>query len=202
MAQFGIMLSTIASLVLLSPLPLSAQSVATAPSADALPSFESVAAAVSRELAARPEYAPGDLLSRGMVEPIFVRLRQMGWIVADRKAILDRIPSDQDFLVRRLRTDKGTKFMREINRYPEAYDRLYRLAVLPDGRKTVIALIDGVGGSELLQYLTSTVGGKNLGKQLGHTPKGHDFNQPTGQIYTEQALIKRLQASYAAAKAK
>ncbi len=166
-----------------------------------LPSFESVTAVVTRALAIQSDYRPGDLISQGNVEPIFHQLRQMGWAVADRTAILNDLPSDRDFVVRQLRTEAGRKMMRQISGYPGGYDRLFRLAALPEGRRTVVDLIEDTGGAELIRYLTMSQGGKQLGRMLGAVPHGQHFNKPTGQIYTEQALLDRLRKSYQAAQA-
>jgi hypothetical protein len=164
------------------------------------PSYAEVREVVLRHFALLPDYAPGDMIARSEVEPLFAQLQRMGWKVADRKDILRKVPADQDYLLQKLRTPRGRKFMRRIAGYPDAYDRLDRLSWLPHGRQTVHDLIDGAGGDEMIKYLTTTLGGSELGKMLSKTPKGADFNKPTGRIYTAEMLLGQLEKSHAAEK--
>ena len=68
-----------------------------------LPKFEDAKKMLVRHFQNLPGYQPGGILARCEVEPIFKHLKQMGWQVADSKAILDRVPADDSFLVRELR---------------------------------------------------------------------------------------------------
>lgn len=88
--------------------------------------------------------------------------------------------------------------MRTVSGLPLAYDRLDRLARLPLGKQTIHDMIHKAGGAELVKYLTTAKGGKELGKMLARAPKpkGHDFNKPTGRIYTVDQLLDRLETNY------
>jgi len=163
-----------------------------------LPKFATVRAVVLRELVRPPERMPSDIIARSEVQLVFDQLRLMGWPVRDEKAIVKHVPGDSDFVLQRLRTPQGRRFMRKIARYPQSYDRLYRMAALPHGRQTVVRLIQSKGGDQMIAYLTESRGGENLGKMLQNTPRGRKFNQPTGKIFTADALIKRLKQSYTA----
>lgn len=163
-----------------------------------LPKFATVRAVVLRELVQPPERMPLDIVARSEVQRVFDQLRLMGWPVRDEKAIVKQVPGDTDFVLQKLRTPQGRRFMRKIAHYPQGYDRLYRLASLPHGRQTVVRLIQSKGGERMIAYLTESRGGKNLGKMLQDTPRGRNFNRPTGKIFTADALIKRLQQSYTA----
>src|SRR5690606_6720734 len=48
----------------------------------------------------------------------------------------------------------------------------------------------------LIEYMTTTKAGKRLGKQVSRGEHGEDFNKPTGKIYNETQLLKRLKTSY------
>ena len=48
----------------------------------------------------------------------------------------------------------------------------------------------------MLQYMTETRGGENMGKQLSKAPKGKNFNKPTGRIYTVDMLLDVLKNLY------
>ncbi|MBN1908577.1 MAG: hypothetical protein JW818_02465 [Pirellulales bacterium] len=165
---------------------------------DKLPSFAQVEEVVLRYFDSLPGYQPGGILARSEVEPVFDQLKMLGWRVVDAKAMLARVPADQDFLVQQLRTKKGRKFAAKIAGYPGGYDRIDRLTRIPNGRKLLSDLIRGKGGYELIEYMTSSQGGKNLGKLLGNVPKGADFNKPTGRIYTVKDLLAELKTRYIA----
>ena len=167
-----------------------------------LPPFGKVQEAVGGMLAEQPGYQPGDILSRSQVESLLGQLAKLGFAVPDREEVLSRVPDDGDPLVAMLRTPGAAKFMRRIAAQPHGYDRLDRLLRLPAGEQIVRDLIRGPGGDELIKYLATTPGGTALGKQLSNTPQGADFNQPTGRIYTAEALLGRLKKSYAAAQSK
>ena len=165
-----------------------------------LPSMSEVRELVLRYFARLPGHRPGDILARSEVAPLFPQLERLGWKVTDRSLLLRKVPADSDYLIRKLRTRHGRKFMRRIADYPSAYDRLHRLSWLPHGKQTVHDLIYKVGGHEMIRYMTTAPGGKNLGRQLSRAPAGRDFNKPTGRIYTVEMLLAILEQSHAAAK--
>ncbi len=165
------------------------------------PPFDVVRQATTNQLAKLSDYKPGDLISRGQVEPLFVELKKLGWNVADAAEILKLVPADKDFFITELRrTDNGRKFMRQIAKYPLAYDRVDRLSVMIMGEKNVRALIRGPDGYKMIQYMTTTSTGKNLGDMLARDPNAADFNSPTWKLYTADALLARLAQSYDTAK--
>lgn len=165
------------------------------PSAQRTP-FSAVKAAVGKELRSRKGYRPGDILSRSDVRRALDAVEKRGWKVPDRKKILNDVLPDNDFLVRELRTRRGTVFMRKLSQVPQAYDRLDRLRRLPYGPRRIRELINNPGGYTLILYLVGTRGGKNLGRYLSELPSGRKFNRPTRRIYSEQQLLQRLQRSY------
>jgi len=161
-----------------------------------LPPFAVVRTTVEQVLGEIEDRKPGDLILRAQVAPIFARLAKLGWTVADRQAILQRVPAEKDLLARQLLDSKqGIKFMRQISRYPLGYDRVDRINHLPLGKQTVHDLIHKVGGAEMIRYMTEAKGGKALGGMLSRDPNGKDFNKPTGRIYTAEQLIKTLKES-------
>jgi hypothetical protein len=163
-----------------------------------LPTFENAWQAVEAELAKYPNYQDGDLISRRQVEPAFLVLNKLGWNVLDQDDILAMLPDDNAFFVTQLRTKSGRKFMRQMAQYPLGFDRIDRLGQMSMGNDNINALIRGPDGYKMLQYMTETVWGKNMGKMLSKAPKGKGFNDPTGKLYTADALMLRLQQSYVA----
>jgi len=175
-------------------------SSAAKPKPKPFPTFARFEKVILRYCQDLPDYQPGGIVVRSEVEPIFKQLKMMGWVVAERRSILNRVPADNDFLVRKLRTRKGKEFMGRIANCRQAYDRLDRLCWLPHGKQTVHDLIHGKDGYKLLEYLTNAPGGKELGKMLSKAPKGADFNKPTGKVYTIRMLLVELKKSHQAAK--
>jgi hypothetical protein len=167
--------------------------------AAAIPPATEVRQAVLRYFQGRPDYRPGDMITREATEPLLNRLREVGLPLSDAKQILADMPSTEGFLAKQLSTPNGRDFMRQISRYPDAYDRLDRLSRLPRGQKTVRELIRGPDGYKMIQYMTTAKGGRQLGKQLSNSPGAGDFNAPTGRIYTVEDLLRRLEKSRAAA---
>ena len=158
--------------------------------------WEKLHTAVTEHFAAIKDHRAGDLLARGDVAPLGDALKKLGWVPDDWKEVLDDVLPDGDELVRALRTPRGRAFMHKIAAQPGGYDRLDRLRKLPKGSRQLRQLIDTPDGDKLIEYLTTTEGGKALGKQLSRTKDGRGFNDATGRIYTEDDLLKRLEASY------
>lgn len=161
-----------------------------------LPDFEIIERAVAKHFEDLPDYRDGDLLARAPTKELLEKLEKLGWKEPNAAAILERIPADDDFIAKSLSTSRGKSFMRQIAKYPNAYDRLDRLSRLPRGKDMVRSLIVGPDGYKLLEYMTSTSGGKELGKMLSEAPRGTNFNRSTGKIYTATMLLAELRLDY------
>jgi len=195
----GCLLAAVAACCLASINAFTAAALAADPEPTAdPPKWQEIEQLVRRYFSNQQDYAHGDLISRSQAEPVFKELADLGWTVADQRAILSTFPADADFIVKELRTTPGRKFMRSIALYPDAYDRLDRLSRLPEGQSSIRTLIKGPGGYKLLDFLTSPTSRQQAGELLAHSPAGHDFNRPTGRIYTLDAFIKRLEQSHRA----
>lgn len=152
-----------------------------------------VQAFVTAHLSAGTDYQPGDLISRSVVEQLFQRMAKKGWVVDDPDAVLERVLADDDVVVRQLRTKKGRAFWQEIRHLPGGIDRLDRIARMPQGKANVRDLIQKIpNGSSWIEGLTTTRRGERTGTQLSQSRSGRDFNQPTGRIYTADALLEAL----------
>jgi hypothetical protein len=163
-----------------------------------IPEFSEVRQAVLRYFDARQDYRAGDLISREVAEPLLGQLRQSGLPLPDEKQIIESLPAEGGALAKQLATPAGRTFMRQISRYPDAYDRLDRLGRLPHGEQTIRDLVRGPDGYKMLQYMTTTSGGREMGKMLSNSPGAGDFNAATGRIYTVDGLLDRLRQSRAA----
>jgi hypothetical protein len=137
-------------------------------------------------------YSPGDLITREQVSPVLKELRRQGWNSKSLESVSARLVPQGEFLAQQLDSPAGRKFMRRIAEYPQAYDRLDRLSRLIRGRKIVHDLIYEVGGEKMIEYLTTSSGGKAMGRMLSEAPHGKNFNKPTGRIYTVAMLLRAL----------
>jgi hypothetical protein len=162
----------------------------------AVPDLAVVTRAVEAYFASLPEYKAGDLISRSQIERALASLKDAGWDVPHEDEIVERGLADDSFLVARLSTPAGRKFMRRISGQPEAYARLDRLSSISRGQTLVSDLIRQKGGDEMVRYLATTKGGRQLGQQLAATRQGVDINKPTGRIYTAADLIGELKRVY------
>jgi hypothetical protein len=163
-----------------------------------LPKFEKIEAAVWQYFQSQGNFQASMLITKEQVEPLLGGLASMGFNLSDTKSILDKLPAGDEYLVKELYTPAGRKFMEDIAKYPDAYDRLDRLIRLPHGRQTVHDLVKGPDGYKMIQYMTTAPGGIEMGKMLSNAPKGANFNKPTGRIYTVPMLLAQLQEQYRA----
>lgn len=160
------------------------------------PTWTEVKSITSTQLQRRIGYRSGDILSRGDAKRVLDALKKAGWKINDANAIAGQFLSDNDDLVRQLRSRRGVPFMRKLAGNKQVYDRLDRLRKLPLGRRRIPELINNPGGYTLVLYMVKTPGGRNLGRYLNKTRSANNFNQPTGRLYTEKELLDRLRKSY------
>jgi hypothetical protein len=168
-----------------------------------MPTWDQVQGAARRALQSRPDYQPGDILARSEAQAFFAQVAALGWQPDDAQEIAAAVPGDDEFIVKHLRgknNKDGQRFMRHVAKYPEGYDRLDRMIRLPRGEIITADLIHNPGGFQMVEYLATAEGGVEMGKMLSETPKGKNFNQPTGRIYTAEQLIARVKKSYDKAK--
>jgi hypothetical protein len=111
---------------------------------------------------------------------------------AEDEDLYDSLLPEHHHLVRTLRTVEGRKFMRQVARFPQVYDRLERLSWTADGRAFLEQLIAIPEGPEVLRTLTTREGIKAMEKKLAKDRSGRNFGRPTGRIHTAAALLQRL----------
>jgi len=172
---------------------LAAASILSAAPPPAPPSAAKVRQVVADFFAKMPPYREGDLIDRAQVEVLLKQLKAIGCQIPQPEAIASRVPDPGEWLVAELRTPAGRALMRQVARYPGAYDRLDRLSTMPQGKQTIRDLVRGPDGYKMIEYLSTQKGGREMGKMLSRAPGAPDFNRPTGRIYTADALLKELE---------
>jgi hypothetical protein len=179
--------------------------VATAPAvygapAAKRPELGAVKQAVNDFFAAQEDHQPGDIISQEQVKSVLAEIAKLGWKPADAEEIVKKTPAESEPLVKVLRSKEGKKLMRKTANYSLVYDRLDRTAKLPGGVDLLETLPKLPDGAKYLQT-KPTPGFKNLAQLLpkqanGKSPKGVDYDKPTGRIYTIKQLIAALEQSY------
>lgn len=170
----------------------------TAPAAKTeRPAWKELEKSVKSTLAQGKEYQPGDLITREEASAALAELKKLGWEMKEPAKLTERMLPGSDALVTQLRGKGGVRFMREIARVPEGFDRLDRLRGLPDGERRIKELMSQPGGATLIQYMATTKGGENMGRELSSKKRG-DFNAATKRIYTEAQLLAELKTRYEA----
>lgn len=160
-----------------------------------LPKFQKIERVIIKTLTSEG-INPNDLISQSNVASVMKELARRGWQVPDAKEIVDSALPDDSFLVRRLAQPDAAEFKKDVADLPGGYDRLDRLSRMWHGEETINALVKGPDGYKMIQYMTTTSGGANLGDQLSDAPNGQGFNKMTGRIYTGGELIGRIHVSY------
>jgi hypothetical protein len=167
------------------------------------PTMAEVKAVVERHLRSNPDYAPGDLISRGDVEPIFDELLPLGVPLNEsQEELYDDFVPDNSPLVCSLRTPRGREFMKKVKSFPKVYDRLERLSWSPKGKEMIDQLIEDPQGPALFNAMLQPSGLAATAKYLNDDPSGKNFSLATGRIHTANELLKRLEAVVARKKVK
>jgi hypothetical protein len=169
---------------------------ATAADPPPRPEFARVSQAVTDYFQSQPDQQPRDLLSQRQVRAALAQVAAAGWQVPGQDKLVARALADNSFVVRELSTPEGRKFMRKLAQHPGTYSRLDRLSTLGNGQDTIRSLIGQKQGDDLIIYLATTSGGKNLGKMMAGTQGGVDLNKPTDRIYTAEDLLSALKQIY------
>lgn len=181
------------------PPPGVARSAAKEPdSGVAMPDWKTVESTAKTHFKSLPNYQPGDVVSQGQVKPLLAQLAKLGWKVSDERALLSQICTDDDFVVRQLRTKSGLKFMRSTGGAAAAqYDYLRRLGATKGGDRQVANILALPNGNEVLAALTDSKAGKDISRRLAEGPRTRNYDTPTGMLYTQTQILARLKESHA-----
>lgn len=149
-----------------------------------------------------PGYRPGDIISQSDVKAALRQLATYGFQPEDGQQILDDTLSDSNSLVTLLRTERGRKYMAKVNGYTLIYDRLDRVTRVSGGRTTLEMLIRLPNGEKFSHLKSQLPNGvpdildlmPKKGNGLVRSIKGYE--KPTGRVYSEADLIRRLERSF------
>jgi hypothetical protein len=165
-------------------------------------SLQQVEQVMVAHLSSQPQHRPGDLIAQSDVAEILKKLADAGWQPADHKKILADTLPDANGLVSLLRTSQGRKYMDKVKGFELIYDRMDRLSQASGGQRTLDAIVrlpDGEKYSKPKKDLPYGVPDflyllpKN---SSGRVRTIKDYDKPTGRIYTEADLLRRLTRSW------
>lgn len=161
-------------------------------------SVDQVKQLVAQHFQSLPGYRPGDIISQSEVEAVLKQLAAYGFQPEDSQEIIADTLPDSSSLVTLLRSPRGRKYMSKVNGYTLIYDRLDRVTRVSSGVTTLDMLIRLPNG-EKFSHLKSQLP-KGVPDILDLMPKKgnglvrsiKDYEKPTGRIYSEADLVKRL----------
>ncbi|MCA9219215.1 MAG: hypothetical protein KDA71_02745 [Planctomycetales bacterium] len=148
-----------------------------------------------------PDFERTDLLSQAEVSPLFESMsKQIHWEPADRAELLRRVPATSEFLVQQLRSERGTLFMRKVAGEELIYDRLDRISRESGGQALIRDLIKLPDAERYAKKETARAV-PDLVELLPRKRNSRDrvvkdYDQPTGRLYTIDAFMAALKASY------
>ncbi|MCA9228940.1 MAG: hypothetical protein KDA47_25160, partial [Planctomycetales bacterium] len=148
-----------------------------------------------------PDFERTDLLSQAEVSPLFESMsKQIHWEPADRAELLRRVPAASEFLVQQLRSERGTLFMRKVAGEELIYDRLDRISRESGGQALIRDLIKLPDAERYAKKETARAV-PDLVELLPRKRNSRDrvvkdYDQPTGRLYTIDAFMAALKASY------
>ena len=164
-------------------------------------STQQVQQVVAAHFSAQSTYSPGDLLAQSDVAAILKKLAEAGWQPVDQKKILADTLPDENSLVRLLRTTQGRKFMGKVSGFELIYDRMDRVSQVSSGQRNLEAIVRLPNGETYAKPKKQLPNGQPdfldlLAKNSsGKVRTIKDYDKPTGRIYTEKELLKRLKRS-------
>jgi hypothetical protein len=165
-----------------------------------LPPFTAVRQTVEAHFASQRDRQPRDIISLSEVDQALRAVNKLGWEIEDQTEILSKTLPDSHVLVQTFRSPAGRKFMNQISGRPLMYDRFDRISKesggprliqdivkLPDGERYAKPKSGG-GVPDLLDLLPK--------KASGTTRRIENYHKATGNLYTVEELIARLQISH------
>lgn len=164
------------------------------------PTWSQVTQIAVAELAQRKGYQAGDLLTFDDIEGVLVALAVSGWQPRDQQRILEDTLADSDALAQILRTEHGTRFMRKVSQDSLIFDRMDRVCRVSGGQR-MLRDISRLPDGEKLAKLHRPHGTPGFLDLLPKNASGkvrsiRNYDKPTGRIYTQEQLLRRLQESY------
>lgn len=157
-----------------------------------VPPFSVVEQVVARELAKKPGYKSGALITRGDVAGVKPELEKLGFNANKTSKNLEVLLPDDHPLVAALRTPQGDSLMPKIKNLELALDRMDRLCHFPEGLELVRKVIVAPNSLEVIEQLCAPESVKGLAAKYPNEPACQVLDIPSGRAFTERQYLDHL----------
>lgn len=157
-----------------------------------VPSFAVVEQVVARELAKKPGYKSGMLITRSDVAGVKPELAKLGFPVDKTSKGLEVLLADDHPLAVALRTPQGDALMPNIKNLELALDRMDRLCHFPAGLELVRKVIVAPNALEVIEQLCAPESVKGLAAKYPNEPACQVLDIPSGRAFTERQYLDHL----------
>lgn len=157
-----------------------------------MPPFSVVEEVVARELAKKPGYKAGDLITRGDVAGVKPMLDKLGFAVDKTSKGLEVLLPDDHPLSIAMRTPQGTALSTKIKNLELALDRMDRLCHFPAGMELVRKVIVAPNALEVIEQLCAPESVQGLAAKFPNEPACQVLDIPSGRAFTERQYLDHL----------
>lgn len=157
-----------------------------------LPPFTVVESVVARELAKKPGYKTGDLITRNDVAQVAPQLEKLGFQVREVSKNLQVLLPDDHMLAVLIRSPQGEALVEKIKNLEVALDRMDRLCGFPEGQDLIRKLVVAPNALEVIEQLCLPETAKGLAAKYPNEPACQTLDLPSGRAFTERQYLERL----------
>jgi hypothetical protein len=157
-----------------------------------VPPFSVVEQVVARELAKKPGYKSGDLITRGDVANVKPELEKLGFPVNKTSKGLEVLLPDDHPLAVALRTPQGEAVASKIKNLEIALDRMDRLCHFHAGLELVQKVVVAPNSLEVIEQLCAPESVQGLAAKYPHEPACQVLDFPSGRAFTQRQYLEHL----------
>jgi len=157
-----------------------------------VPPFSVVEDVVARELAKKPGYKSGDLITRGDVVGVKPQLDKLGFTVDKTSKGLEVLLPDDHPLAVALRSTQGAALATKIKNLESALDRMDRLCHFPAGLELVRKVVVAPNALEVIEQLSAPEAVQGLAAKFPNEPACQVLDIPSGRAFTERQYLDHL----------
>jgi len=157
-----------------------------------VPPFTVVEGIVAKELAKKPGYQAGDLITRGDVAAVAPQLEKLGFNVRSVSKNLEVLLPDDHILAAAMRSPQGKTLAPQIKNLELALDRMERLCQFAEGQDLVRKLFAAPNALAVIEELCLPETAKGLAAKYPNEPACQAFDFVSGRAFTERQYLEHL----------
>lgn len=157
-----------------------------------VPPFALVEQVVARELAKKPGYKSGDLITRGDVAGVKPQLEKLGFHVDKTSKGLEVLLPDDHPLAAAFRTPQGAALAAKIKNLELALDRMDRLCHFADGLDLVRKIVVAPNALEVIEQICAPESVQGLAAKFPNEPACQVLDIPSGRAFTQRQYLEHL----------